>query len=82
MGDRLLKLKTLRKRLRAFGVQEDPSRGKGSHTMFVKIFDDGTSTYPIPTTRKDILACYVTGCRRVFRLTEEDGVSDADFYGE
>ena len=82
MGDRSIKLKTLRKRLLAFDVAEDASRGKGSHTLFLKTFEDGTFSYPVPTTRSDVLKCYVKGCRRAFRLTEADGVSDKQFYGD
>jgi hypothetical protein len=59
---------------------EDPSRGKGGHTLFFKVFPEGVFSYPIPV-RKDVLPCYVKGCRKKFRLAPEDGVSDEDFFG-
>jgi len=82
VGERPLTLKVLRKRLRAFDVSEDRSKGKGSHTVFEKDFPDGKRSFPVPTTRKDVAPCYVKGCRRAFRLTAEDGVTDAEFYGD
>lgn len=36
MGKRRLKLHELRRILREFDVAEDPSRGKGGHTLFFK----------------------------------------------
>ena len=65
-----LKLHELRAILRRFGVGEEPARGKGSHTVFFKDFPEGRFTYPVPTTRDDVLPCYVRGCRKKFRLTE------------
>lgn len=76
----VLKIRELRKILRSFDVEEDPSAGKGSHTVFYKVFADGRVTYPIPTSRKDVLKSYVVGCRKKFRLTPEDGVTDEDFF--
>lgn len=76
MPDKPLKLHDLRRLLAAYGVSEDPSRGKGSHTTFVS----NTSTFPVPTSKGDIKRVYVTACRRRFRLTAADGVSDEDFY--
>ena len=82
MADRLIKLKELRQILRRYGVKEDPSRGDGSHTLFYKTFAEGTFSYPVPTHDTDVLVCYVKGCRKKFRLTKEDGVSDKEFYGK
>jgi len=82
MGQRrVLTLKQLRRALASYGVAEDPSRGKGSHTLFFKIIDGGRYTYPVPTTRDPVLECYVKGARRKFRLTKEDGITDEDFFG-
>lgn len=81
MADRRLPLRTLRKILRRFDVSEDKSRGSGSHTFFFKQFSEGEFGYPVPHD-KDVAKCYVQGARRKFRLTEEDGVSDDDFYGK
>ncbi len=80
MGKHRLKLRDLRKILRSFGVEEQKSKGKGSHTTFYKQFPEGRYTYPIPD-RVDVLPCYVKGARRKFRLTAEDGVTDDDFFG-
>lgn len=81
MGQHQLTLKELRRILRSFGVAEDPSRGKGSHTYFYKTFADGEYGYPIPTHDKDVANVYVMGIRKRLRLTESDGVTDADFFG-
>jgi len=79
VSKRRLKLRELRKILAHFLVNEDPSRGKGGHTLFYKRFDDGTFSYPVPT-KKDVLPCYVKGCRKKFRLMAEHGVSDEAFF--
>ena len=78
--NRVLKQKQLRRALKSYGVNEDPSRGKGSHTLYYKVIDGGRYTYPVPTTREPVLECYVKGARRKFRLTEQDGVSDDEFF--
>ena len=73
--------KKLRKILKSFEVWEDTSKGKGSHTSFLRTFDDGTFSYPIPTHDKDVADCYVKGVRKKLRLRPEDGVPDAEFFG-
>jgi hypothetical protein len=80
--DRPLKLRDLRRILRSFGVMEDSSKGKGSHTTFYLEDDDGNTiaTYPVPTTRSDVLQCYIKGCRKRFHLRPDDDVSDKEFY--
>ena len=80
MAKHRLKLRELRRILSSYGVSEDSSAGKGSHTKFEKKFSDGSFSYPVPKD-KDVLPCYVTGCRKKFRLTPEDGVSDDEFFG-
>ncbi len=79
MGDRSIKLRRLRQILKRFGVEWDPGRGKGSHGMFEKVMHGGVFTYPVPD-QTDVLVCYVRGCRKKFKLTAEDGVSDDEFY--
>ena len=59
MPDRPIKLKKLRKILSRYGVAEDSSLGKGSHTTFYKMLGKGMVTYVVPTARKDVLICYV-----------------------
>lgn len=81
MADRTIKLKTLRRILRRYGVEKVRSRGKGSHVLFRKEFPEGVFTYPVPD-RKDVDVRYVRECRKKFRLTAEDGVSDEEFYGK
>jgi hypothetical protein len=81
VADRPLKLRELRRILKRYGIFEDSSLGKGSHTTFVQVRPTGTLTYPVPTTRSDILICYVRGCRKRFGLSAEDGVTDKEFYG-
>jgi hypothetical protein len=80
MADRPLKLHDLRRILRHFAVQENTKRGKGSHTTFWKKLANGVFSYPVPTSKSDVDACYVRGCRKKFRLTAADGVSDDEFY--
>ena len=79
MADRSIKLRQLRKILRSFECWEVRSRGKGSHTMFFWKFGDSTFSVPVPK-RDDVLVCYIKKIRRQFRLTEDDGVDDNDFY--
>lgn len=50
--DRPLPLKKLRAILARYGVSEDRKRGKGSHTMFLKQFEDGTYTYRYLLTQR------------------------------
>lgn len=80
MPDRPLKLRDLRRILKRYGVHEDTSRGKGSHTLFYKEMDGGCFSYPVPTTSKDVKRCYVAGCRRRFNLTPDFNISDDEFY--
>lgn len=82
MADRPLKLRELKKILAKFGITEDKSRGKGSHTVFIKETDDGKVIYTIPTSKKDIGKPYIKGIRRAFGLRKEDGCDDQEFYGK
>jgi predicted RNA binding protein YcfA (HicA-like mRNA interferase family) len=76
-----LKLSEFRRILKSFGATEDKSAGKGSHTVFIKNVGAGTVTYPVPTTRNDVLPCYIKAVRKKFKLLPCDGISDDDFYG-
>ena len=82
MAKRRVTIHELRRILKRYGVEEDSSRGKGSHTLFYKQFAEGEFTYPIPTHDKDVNPAYVKGARRKFRLTPDDGVSDDEFFGQ
>jgi len=81
MADRTIKLRRLKQILRSFGVEWDSSKGKGSHGSFEKRMDGGVYTYPVPD-QTDVQQCYVRGCRKKFKLTAEDGISDDDFYNK
>jgi hypothetical protein len=78
--DRPLPFRRLQAILARYGVGVDRSRGKGSHVLFFRDFPQGRFTYPVPTHGKDVLVVYVRGCRKRFRLTPVDGVSDDEFY--
>ena len=78
--DRHLPFRRLVAILGRYGVGIDRTRGKGSHVLFYRDFENGRVTYPVPTHGKDVLMIYVRGCRRRFRLTTADGVSDEQFY--
>jgi hypothetical protein len=83
MADRPLKLRELRKLLGKYGVTEDASLGKGSHTMFLRKINESVFSYPVPTHGRDVLPIpYVKGCRKKFKLTEKDGVTDKEFYSK
>lgn len=78
MAGRKLTIRDLRRILSSFGIEL--VRTKGSHHIFGRQFDDGWFSYPVPCHSKDVLDCYVRGCRKKFRLTEDDGVPDEDFF--
>lgn len=74
-----LSMKKLRRALKAYGAWEEPERGKGGHTAFLRVVDGKTQLYPIPNKR-EVEDCYVRGVRRKFALTPEKGVSDEVFF--
>jgi hypothetical protein len=76
--ERLLTPRELRSILARYGVKCEEARGKGSHWLSSREFPEGTVTYPIPTSSKEVKRS-VRACRR-FRLTEADGVPDREFY--
>ena len=79
MPDRSLKFRRLKEILGKFGVEWESGKGKGSHGSFWKRMDGGIFTYPVPH-QTEVLICYVRGCRKKFKLTADDGVSDKTFY--
>lgn len=79
--DRPLPLHELVAILSRYSIDCDTSRGKGSHCMFVRVNREGRTSYPVPKRGKEVLQVYVRGCRKAFKLTAEDGVSDREFYG-
>ena len=80
MPDRPLKLHDLRRILRRYGVSENESLGKGSHTTFHKTVNGQYTSYPIPRHGNEVIRIYVSGLRKRFHLRSADGVSDHDFY--
>jgi hypothetical protein len=78
-----LKYRTLRRILNDFGIVEIKRRGKGSHRMFEGIVDGRVVRYPTKCHNEgeDKPVSVIEAIRRAFRLTEEHGVSDQDFYG-
>jgi hypothetical protein len=80
MADSPMDLRQLRRAVKRYGGWEDPSKGKGSHTMFFRVRYGGTFSYPIPTHDKEVKKHYVKGLRERLGLTASDGVPDADFY--
>jgi hypothetical protein len=76
MGRHRITLDRLRRILRTFEVQEDASRGKGSHTFFHRIVDGRRLGYPIPTQR-DVNPVYVKGVRRALQIDADDD----EFFG-
>jgi predicted RNA binding protein YcfA (HicA-like mRNA interferase family) len=78
MADRSLSFQKLTRILARYGVIA--ARQRGSHVVFSKQFPEGVFSYPVPK-RKDVMVCYVQGCRRKFRLTPAHGITDEEFYG-
>ena len=73
---RTVKLRTPKKLLSPYGISLEAGR---KHLLFVS--PDGRK-YPIPARKDgdDVERVYVNGIRRAFGLTEDDGVSDEEFY--
>ncbi len=81
---RPLKYRELRKRLKTFGIREEPVRGKGSERMFVGVVGRRVVRYPTKCHNEgdEKPVPVINSIRRAFRLREEDGVTDKDFYGK
>jgi hypothetical protein len=83
MADRPLKYRRLRAILKTFGIYEDSTkRGKGSERMFVGIVDGRITRLPTKCHNEgdDKPVAVIKSIRRHFKLTEADGVTDAEFY--
>jgi hypothetical protein len=82
MAEKTLTYRELLKRLKRYGVEENARRGKGSERLLVRMV--GGQRFSIPTK------CHSEGdqkpkgvirsIRRRLKLTEDDGVTDDDFY--
>jgi len=82
MADQPLKYRRLRAILKTFGVVEDMKRGNGSERMFVGIVEGRIIRLPTKCHNEgdDKPVGVIKSIRRHFKLTEEDGVSDQEFY--
>jgi hypothetical protein len=77
-----LKYRKLRKILGTFGIAEIKKRGKGSERMFGGVVKGRFVHYPTKCHNEgdEKPIPVIEAIRRAFALTEEDGVSDEDFY--
>ena len=82
MRDRPLKYRDMLKSVRRFGVNEDRSRGKGSHRMLIGVVAGTIRKFPVPCHNEGavLAAAFIRAIRRRFELTPEKGVSDEQFY--
>jgi len=83
MAEKAIPYRRLRKILKTFGVEEDKTRGKGSERMFVGVVVGTIIRYPTKCHGEGDIKPkgVIRAIRRTFRLTEEDGVTDKEFYG-
>ncbi|MCI0332692.1 MAG: hypothetical protein L0228_05675 [Planctomycetes bacterium] len=84
MAERTLKYRELIKRLKVFGVVEDRSRGKGSERLLTRIVAGKKYSVTTKCHRESDQKpkAVIKSIRRRLKLTPDDGVSDAAFYGE
>jgi hypothetical protein len=83
MSDQPLKYRRLRAILKTFGVLEDSTkRGKGSERMFVGIVQGQITRLPTKCHNEgdEKPKAVIRSIRRHFKLTENDGVDDEEFY--
>lgn len=78
MSDRPLKLRDLCKTLRRYGVWEQDGK---KHKQFLREIGGCVFSYPVPRHGNEVKQCYVAGVRKKLRLTQNDGISDEEFYG-
>ena len=84
MADRPLRYRDLLKRLKAFGVDEDPRRGKGSERLLTRVVDGVQLSIPTKCHSESDTKprAVIAAIRRRLKLTARDGVSDEEFYGK
>ena len=82
MADRPLKYRDLLKRLKKYGVAEDKKRGKGSERLLVRIVGGQKRTIATKchSDGDEKPRAVVAAIRRRLALTNDDGVSDQEFY--
>ena len=83
MAEQPLPYRKLRKILKSYGIEEDKKRGKGSERMFVGMVDNKIVKYPTKCHNEGDTKPIgvIKAIRRTFKLTNDNGVSDKDFYG-
>ena len=78
-----MNFRKLRKKLAEYGIEWDPSIGKGSHGAFVGLIRRTRlrEVHELPESQqKDVAAKYIKPLRRAFELLPEYGVSDEEFF--
>jgi len=77
-----LRYRDLLKRLKKHGIRENKVRGKGSERMLKGYVHARLVTYPTKCHSEgdEKPVPLIEAIRRAFHLTEEDGVSDKEFY--
>jgi len=83
MADQTLKYRQLRTILKSYGIFEEKKRGKGSERMFAGIVEGKIRRLPTKCHNEGDQkpAGVIRSIRRHFKLTEQDGVPDDEFYG-
>ena len=83
MAEQQITYRRLRKIHKSFDIEEDKNRGKGSERMFVGVVNGVITRYPTKChSEGDVKPKgVVRAIRRHFHLTEDDGITDRDFYG-
>ena len=84
MADHTLKYRELLRRLKLFGVSEIKSRGKGSERLLRRIVGGHkySTTTKCHNDNDQKPVAVIRAIRRRLKLTDKDGVSDAEFYGK
>ncbi|HHN47091.1 MAG TPA: hypothetical protein ENN09_06585 [Planctomycetes bacterium] len=62
-----------------YGCKVFAGRGKGSHFCLIRQYGGGELSFPFPYHR-EYGQDYIKPARRRLKLTEEDGISDDEFY--
>ncbi len=68
------------KAIKSYGAVEMPCRGDGSHSMYKRVFENGSCSSPVPKS-SDLDRETVRSIRRKLLLMPDAGVSDEEFYG-
>jgi hypothetical protein len=82
MAKKPLRYRDLRKILKRFGIEERKSRGKGSERIFSGMVNGKLVRYPTKCHNEgdEKPIPVINAIRRAFGLTEENGVTDEEFY--